>query len=248
VDRDGPVATVVLDRPDRLNAQTPHTWAALREAGRTLPGDVRVVVVRGEGRAFSAGLDKAAFAPGGIPGVVSLPEIAAMPEHEGDATIRAFQEAFSWLHRPDLISVAAVHGHAIGAGFQLALACDLRVLADDAMFTMAESTYGLVPDLGGTAPLVAAVGYARALEICLTARRVGAAEALTLGLATLVVPRAELTAAVADLVAALLTPARDAVTETKALLLGASGRTRDDQEAAERAAQLRRLRDLARLA
>jgi enoyl-CoA hydratase/carnithine racemase len=248
VDRDGPVATVVLDRPDRLNAQTPHTWAALREAGRTLPADVRVVVVRGEGRAFSAGLDRAAFAPGGLPGALSLPEIAALPEHEGDATIQAFQQAFSWLRRPDLISVAAVHGHAIGAGFQLALACDLRVLADDAMFTMAESTYGLVPDLGGTAPLVAAVGYARALEICLTARRVGAAEALTLGLATLVVPRAELSAAVADLVAALLTPARDAVTETKALLLGATGRTRDEQEAAERAAQLRRLRDLARLA
>jgi enoyl-CoA hydratase/carnithine racemase len=248
VDRDGPVATVVLDRPDRMNAQTPHTWAALREAGRTLPADIRVVVVRGEGRAFSAGLDKAAFAPGGIPGVMSLPEIAALPEAEADATIGSYQEAFSWLRRPDLISVAAVHGHAVGAGFQLALACDLRVLADDAMFTMAESTYGLVPDLGGTAPLVAAVGYSRALEICLTARRVGAAEALTLGLATLVVPRAELSAAVADLVAALLAPARDAAAEIKALLLGADGRTRDEQEAAERAAQLRRLRDLVRLA
>jgi enoyl-CoA hydratase/carnithine racemase len=248
VDRDGPVATVVLDRPDRLNAQTPHTWAALREAGRTLPADVRVVVVRGEGRAFSAGLDKAAFAPGGIPGTPSLPEIAALPEPEADATIHDFQQAFSWLRRPELITVAAVQGHAVGAGFQLALACDLRVLADDATFTMAESTYGLVPDLGGTAPLVAAVGYSRALEICLTARRVGAAEALALGLATLVVPRAELSAAVADLVAALLTPARDAVTETKALLLGAPGRTRDEQEAAERAAQLRRLRDLAGLA
>ena len=245
MDRDGPLATVVLDRPDRLNAQTPHTWAALREAGRTLPADVRVVVVRGEGRAFSAGLDKAAFAPGGIPGVLSLPEIAGLPEAEADATIHSFQQAFSWLRRPDLISVAAVHGHAIGAGFQLALACDLRVLADDAMFTMAESTYGLVPDLGGTAPLVAAVGYARALEICLTARRVGAAEALALGLATLVVPRAELSAAVADLVSALLTPA---AAETKALLLGASGRTRDEQETAERAAQLRRLRALAGLA
>jgi enoyl-CoA hydratase/carnithine racemase len=248
VDREGPVATVVLDRPDRLNAQTPHTWAALREAGRTLPAGVRVVVVRGEGRAFSAGLDRAAFAPGGIPGAPALPEIAAMPEHEGDATIRAYQEAFSWLRRPDIVSVAAVHGHAIGAGFQLALACDLRVLADDAQFTMAESTLGLVPDLGGTAPLVAAVGYARALEICLTARRVGAAEALALGLATLVVPRAELVGAVSDLVAALLAPAAAAVTEIKALLQAVPGRSRDEQEAAERAAQLRRLRDLAGLA
>ena len=92
---------------------------------------------------------------------------------------------------------------------------------------------------------MAAVGYPRALELCLTARRVEAAEAYRLGLATLVVPRADLDAAVADLVAALLTPPAEAVTETKALLLGAAGRTRDEQEAAERAAQLRRLRALA---
>jgi len=238
---------VVLDRPDRLNAQTPLTWAALREAGRSLPGDVRVVVIRGQGRSFSAGLDRAAFAPGGIPGAVGLSEIASMPGAEGDATIRGFQEAFGWLRRPDLVSVAAVQGHAVGAGFQLALACDLRVLSDDAQLSMAESRYGLVPDLGGTAPLVAAVGYSRALELCLTARQVGAAEARELGLATLVVPRDELSGAVADLVAALLVPARDAVVEIKALLLGAAGRSRDEQEAAERAAQLRRLRDLAGL-
>jgi enoyl-CoA hydratase/carnithine racemase len=237
--------TVVLDRPDRLNAQTPFTWAALRAAGRSLPADVRIVVVRGAGRAFSAGLDRAAFGPGGIPGAPGLPELAAMPPAEADATIRGFQEAFSWLRRPDLVSVAAVQGHAIGAGFQLALACDLRVLADDATFTMAESRYGLVPDLGGTHPLVAAVGYARALEICLTARQVDAVEALALGLATIVVPRASLDAAVADLVAALLSPARETVAEIKALLLGAPGRDRDEQEAAERAAQLRRLRALA---
>ena len=244
VERDGPVVTVVLDRPDRLNAQTPYTWAALREVGRSLPAEVRVVVVRGEGRAFSAGLDRAAFEPGGIPGAPGLAEIAAMPQPEGDATIRGFQEAFSWLRRADVLSVAAVQGHAIGAGFQLALACDLRVLADDATFTMAESRYGLVPDLGGTSPLVAAVGYPRALEICLTARQVGAAEALALGLATVVVPGEQLSAAVADLVAALLAPPRDVVAENKALLLGAVGRGRDEQEAAERAAQLRRLRAL----
>jgi enoyl-CoA hydratase/carnithine racemase len=237
--------TVVLDRPDRLNAQTPYTWTALREAGRSLPAEVRVVVVRGEGRAFSAGLDRAAFAPGGIPGAPGLAELAAMPPAEGDAVIRGFQEAFGWLRRPEIVSVAAVQGHAIGAGFQLALACDLRVLADDASFTMAESRYGLVPDLGGTAPLVAAVGYPRALEICLTARRVDAAEALAIGLATIVVPRASLDAAVADLVAALLAPAPETAAETKALLLGAAERTRQEQEAAERSAQLRRLRALA---
>ena len=244
VERDGPVVTVFLDRPDRLNAQTPYTWAALREAGRSLPDDVRVVVVRGAGRSFSAGLDRAAFTPGGIPGVPALPELAAMSREQGDATLRTYQEAFNWLRRPDIISVAAVQGHAIGAGFQLALACDLRVLADDAQLSMAESTYGLVPDLAGTAPLVAAVGYSRALELCVTARRVGATEARELGLATVVVPREELDGAVADLVAAVLTPLPNAVTEIKALLLGAADRSREEQEAAERAAQLRRFADL----
>jgi enoyl-CoA hydratase/carnithine racemase len=109
---------------------------------------------------------------------------------------------------------------------------------------MAETTLGLVPDLGGTAPLVDAVGYSRALEICVTGRRVGAEEALRLGLATLVVPAGELTAATGDLVAALLAAPADAVVETKALLLGALGRGRGEQEAAERAAQIRRLRAL----
>ena len=245
MERAGPVATVVLDRPDRLNAQTPHTWVALREAGRSLPADVRVVVVRGEGRAFSAGLDRAAFGPGGIPGTPGLSEIVELPAAEADRALRGWQEGFAWLRRPDLVSVAAVQGHAIGAGFQLALACDLRVLADDAQLTVAEPGLGLVPDLGGTAPLVQAVGYSRALEICITGRRVGAEEAYRLGLATVVVARAELPAATADLVAALLGAPRGAVEETKALLLGVPGRSRDEQEAAERAAQLRRLRDLA---
>jgi enoyl-CoA hydratase/carnithine racemase len=243
----GPVATVTLDRPDRLNAQTPHTWRSLREAGRTLTGDVRVVVVRGTGRAFSAGLDRAAFSPGGIPGSVGLAELATMPAEDADGVIDGYQDGFRWLRRPDLISVAAVQGHAIGAGCQLALACDLRVLAADAQLALPEPTLGLVPDLGGTMPLVDAVGYSRALEICLTGRRIGAEEALRLGLATVVVGPGELDGATDDLVAALLATGREPSTETKVLLQAAAERlrSRDEQEAAERAAQLRRLREIA---
>ena len=70
------------------------------------------------------------------------------------------------------MTIAAVQGHAIGAGFQLALACDFRVLAEDVQFCMAETGLGLVPDLGGTLPLVRLVGYSRAAEICVTSRRV----------------------------------------------------------------------------
>ncbi len=109
---------------------------------------------------------------------------------------------------------------------------------------MRETSLGLVPDLTGTQPLVHLVGYARALEICATGRFVHAEEAERTGLANLVVPAEQLDAAVADLAAALLAAPRDAVVETKALLQGAVGRGLDEQRAAERAAQGRRLRDL----
>jgi enoyl-CoA hydratase/carnithine racemase len=237
-DRDGPVATVTLSRPDVLNAQTPATWDALRAIGRDLPGDIRVVIVRGEGRAFSAGLDLKSSP-------ASLAQLASSPPDEAAARIGAYQEGFTWLHRPDIVSIAAVRGHAIGAGFQLALACDLRVLAEDALLSMAEVTLGLVPDLSGTKRLVALVGYARALEICLTARRIDAAEAMRLGLATVVVPGDDLDRTTDDLAAAILAGNRDAVIEIKALLSGAAERSAADQLRAEREAQVRRIRDLA---
>ncbi|ADI11272.1 enoyl-CoA hydratase/isomerase [Streptomyces bingchenggensis BCW-1] len=244
---DDAIATVTLTNPDKRNAQSPATWRALAEAGQALPGSVRVVVLRAEGKSFSAGLDRQAFTPEGFDGEPSFPELARRSDPELDAVIAGYQEAFTWWRRHDLISVAAVQGHAIGAGFQLALACDLRVCADDVQFAMRETSLGLVPDLTGTHPLVSLVGYARALEICLTGRFVHAEEAERTGLANLVVPAAELDAAVRDLTAALLAAPRDAVIETKALLRGAGERTYEEQRAAERAAQARRLRDLAGL-
>ena len=237
LERSGPLAVVTLCRPDVLNAQTPQMWHTLRRISQELPGDVRVVVLRGEGRAFSAGLDRSVMG--------HLGELARLPDATADAEIAGYQGAFSWLRRPDLVTVAAVHGHAVGAGFQLALACDFRVCAEDAQFSMAEVKLGLVPDLCGTKRLVELVGYSRALEICLTGRRVAAAEAERIGLANLVVPSNDLEATVDDLVAAVLAADRSAVIEIKALLAGASARSFPDQQAAERAAQLRRIRSLA---
>ncbi|HEX6871460.1 MAG TPA: enoyl-CoA hydratase/isomerase family protein [Micromonosporaceae bacterium] len=244
LDRDGPVATVTLCRPHVLNAQTPALWAELRTIAGELSGEVRVVVVRGEGRAFSAGLDLAAVRGETTPGGYSFAELARLPEPDALAAVASFQEAFAWLRRPDLVSIAAVQGHAIGAGFQLALACDLRILAADAQLTMAEVALGLVPDLGGTKRLVELVGYARAMDICLTGRRVGAAEADRLGLATSVVAPDDLDRTVADLTAQILSAHRDAIVEIKALLTQAADRTFADQERAEREAQVRRIRDL----
>ncbi|OIJ66143.1 enoyl-CoA hydratase/isomerase family protein [Streptomyces mangrovisoli] len=244
---DDALATVTLTNPAKRNAQSPAMWRALAEAGRLLPGTVRVVVLRGEGQSFSAGLDRRMFTPEGIPGEPTFTELAGRDDAGLDASIAGYQEGFTWWRRSDLVTVAAVQGHAIGAGFQLALACDLRVVADDVQFAMRETSLGIVPDLTGTHPLVGLVGYARALEICVTGRFVGAEEAVGIGLANLAVPGDQLDGAAHDLAAALLAAPRDAVIETKALLRGASGRSYDDQRAAERAAQARRLRDLAGL-
>lgn len=242
---DDALATVTLTNPAKRNAQSPALWRTLAEAGRLVPGSVRVVVLRGEGKSFSAGLDRQMFTPEGIEGEQSFIDLARSGDAELDAAIAEFQEGFTWWRRNDIVSIAAVQGHAIGAGFQLALACDLRVVADDVQFAMRETSLGLVPDLTGTHPLVSLVGYARALEICATGRFVTAEEAVNTGLANIAVPLDQLDGAVQDLAAALLAAPRDAVIETKTLLRGAQDRTYDEQRAAERASQARRLRDLA---
>lgn len=240
-EQDGPVVTVTLCRPDVLNAQTPAMWTELGDISRKLPGDVRVVIVRGEGRAFSAGLDLSVARGDGDS---SLARLAQLSASDCADQIAVFQTAFTWLRSPSIVTIAAVQGHAIGAGFQLALNCDMRVLADDARFSMAEVALGLVPDLGGTKRLTELVGPSRALEICVTGRRISADEADRIGLATAVVPRAELDGAVADLSAAVLAGDAGAVAEIKALLHGASRRSYEEQDRAEREAQTRRLSEL----
>jgi enoyl-CoA hydratase/carnithine racemase len=202
------------------------------------------VVVRGAGDCFSAGIDTRLLGPDGLEGEDSVRELMGASDQQVVDTIDEYQQGFTWLSDPRIVSVAAVHGYAIGAGFQLALACDLRVVADDVRFCMKEPALGLVPDLTGTKPLVELVGFSRALEICATARYVGADEARQLGIATAVVPRDDLDAATTDLVEAVLAHDAGAVRETKALLKGAGGRDLDEQRLAERTAQLRRFRDL----
>jgi enoyl-CoA hydratase/carnithine racemase len=213
---------------------TPSMWHGLAEVGAAIPEHVRVVVVRGAGPSFCAGIDLRLFTAEGVPGEDNRIDPASA---DFDAVIAGYQAGYMWLRDPRFVSVAAVQAHAIGAGFQLALACDLRVLADDAKLCMREPALGLVPDLTATKPLVDIVGLPRAVEICLTTRMVGASEAVQLRLAELVVPRAELDGAVADLVAALLATDAAAARATKALLQQAPGHTLEQQAAAERKAQ-----------
>lgn len=242
---DGSTATVTLNQPDIRNAQNPLTWAWLLRSVNDLPGTVRVLQLRGEGTSFSAGLDRRLLTPEGVHGATRPLEIASMSPEQASVEIAGYQQAFSALARPGLISIAAVQGHAVGAGFQLALACDLRVAAPDAQFTMAEVSLGLVPDLGGTKRLIELVGYSRAAEICLTGRRVGAEEALRIGLVNQLAPADQLAGAVQAWTERILALPRSAVTEIKALLLAAADRGQDEQERAEREAQHRQLRLLA---
>lgn len=219
-------------------------WTELTRVRHELPGTVRVVVLRAEGRAFSAGLDRSLLSAEPAGGIMRLPTLS---REDATARIAQWQQAFDWTSRPDLVSVAAVQGHAIGSGFQLALGADIRILAEDALCCMAEPKLGIVPDLGGTKRLVDLVGYSRAAEICLTGRRVDASESLRIGLASNVVALDGLDAAVEQTVTALLAVDRNAAAETKALLRAASTRTQDEQQAAEREAQYRRLRTIAGL-
>ena len=245
VTREGAVQTLTLCRPDRRNAQVPSLWTALAEVADSLEPEVRVVVINAEGPSFSAGLDRDVLTPGGAEGEISMLDKAAEGVEAMARTIEPFQRGFAAWAEADAIVVAAVQGHAIGAGFQLARAADLRVVAQDVQLAMRETSLGLVPDLAGTAPLVALVGYSKALEICATGRFVGADEAVACGLASIAVPGDELVPTTTDLVSALLAAPDAALRELKALLRKASRDTWQTQLRNEREAQARLLHDLA---
>lgn len=243
---DGPRADVVLERADRRNAMTPTMWLALAKVPGLLPAGVRVVVVRGEGQTFCAGLDLRLATPEGVPGEGSLADaVEGMDTAAIGDQIGIWQQGVLWLRDPRWITIAAVQGAAVGGGFQLALSADLRIAAADARFCMKENALGLIPDLTGTRAMVDLVGYARALEICASSRWVEAAEAAALGIVQAVVPVEDLPAAVDAQVATLLATAARAGVALKELLLGAPGRDVAAQALAERTAQAPLLRAMA---
>jgi enoyl-CoA hydratase/carnithine racemase len=182
VERSGQVARVILNRPEKRNAQTVAMWTALREAGQSLEEDreVRVVLVSGRGPAFSAGIDLGLL-------------LAQATDPTGQVpAVELVQQSFTWLRQSRLITIAAVQGAALGAGMQLALACDLRILAEDAVLGLPEVNFGILPDLGGCAWLPELVGSAKAKELIFLAERIDARAALQLGLANQVVPNDDL--------------------------------------------------------
>ena len=163
---------IVLNRPDKLNAMDPEVFESLGAAADAAAGlDPRVVVVRGEGRSFSAGIDTSSFG-----------SVAGSPE-EGIARAQAGFRKIAALPMP---TIAAVQGHALGAGLQLALACDLRVCTKTSSLGLLEHRYGIVPDLGGTQRLPLLVGSGHAKKLIWLAERIDGVEAHRIGLAEVI--------------------------------------------------------------
>lgn len=184
---DGFVATITLDRPDRLNAYTGRDIVQLRSVLRDVAGDggVRAVVVTGAGRAFCAGGDLRAMAEATAPGATNDP----LPP------MRELVEVVELLHGMPKVTIAAVNGACAGAGLALASACDVRIVADGAVFTTAFARVGQSGDYGGIWFLQRIVGPGRAAELLLLAERFDAATAERFGFANAVVDDALASAA-----------------------------------------------------
>jgi enoyl-CoA hydratase/carnithine racemase len=194
LERDGHVGRLVLTRPEKLNSFTAEMWDEMRTLGRELladPGDLRALVVIGEGRAFSSGIDTSVFTGGG--GLVVDDPGARDDDPVVDAIMRT-QEAYTWLERVPFATIAAVRGYALGAGLQLALACDIRIFARGTSVGLLELKYGIIPDLGGTQRLPRIVGAGKAKEMIFTAGRIDADESHRIGLCEQLVADEELEA------------------------------------------------------
>jgi enoyl-CoA hydratase/carnithine racemase len=204
----GPVRHVVLNRPEKRNALNAELIGALREAFAEAAADrdVLCVVVRGAGPMFSSGIDLGALAG-----------LAADPTGLSELR-RPILETWSLLEEMPKPTIAQVHGACIGAAMELALACDLRTMAADALMGLPETRVGLVPDVGGCSRLPSVVGLGRAKELVMTAKLVDGTEAERIGLVNRVAPADELDAATDGLVSALLACAPVAVAHAKRVL------------------------------
>ncbi len=210
--RDGAVATVSLNRPERRNALSDALLTELASAFTELRDDagVRVVVVTGAGPVFSAGADA------GLRSGMSAEERRQVFANRKSQFRRLFERANSLLEGLEQPTIAMVNGHAVGGGWGLALACDFRIAAAEAQFWIPEVDLGVPLGVGSTARFVRLVGPARAKEIILECRRYSAAEALALGLVTRVVPGAALASTVGEYAALLAAKPFRPLAEAKA--------------------------------
>jgi enoyl-CoA hydratase/carnithine racemase len=209
----GPVRHVVLNRPEKRNAMNQALLSELADALREAGDDpsVHCVVLRGEGRVFSAGVD--------------LGELASFAGDPG--VLRPFRNVFldcaNLCEQMPKPVVCQIHHTCVGGALEVALGCDLRIAAQGSQLGLPEVRFGIIPDVGGSSRLPAVVGLGRAKELIMTARMIDAAEAHRIGLVNRVVPAEELEAATQALVDELLANSHVAVGRAK-LVMDASAR------------------------
>ena len=228
-ERRGAIGVISLDRPEKRNALDLPMFAALGDAAEQAAADreARAVVVRAEGPSFCAGIDLGALAG-----------LAAQAAERFPDFVSVAQRPYRVLAMQAKPVVAAVQGHAVGAGFQLALAADLRVAAEGSVFGLLEARFGLIPDLGGMWHLAREIGAARTKELAWTTRTLDAAAAERLGLVHRVVSAAELEATAMSLAAEVGSHSPASARLAKELVRNGAGRSLEEELAAEAAAQL----------
>src|SRR5437764_2972350 len=212
---DGSIATITLNRPTAFNSINLAIAQKLEELAATIEGDdaIRVVVLEGEGRAFSAGGDLQTIGAAAEANTVT-PVVGELLKH-----YHAFIEI---IRRMPKISLSSVHGSAAGAGMGLAFVTDLCIAAEDAKFTPAYAKIGVSPDGGSTVGIVNTVGSRRALQIFLAEDSFSAQQACAWGLVAKVVPAAELKAATREFAQRLAQNSAAAIGATKALIYQAA--------------------------
>jgi enoyl-CoA hydratase/carnithine racemase len=191
----GPIFEIILNRPEKRNAIDPAMYEQLDAAvSAALKADgIRAVLLRGEGKSFSAGIDATAFF-----------RLADQYGEDWQQRMRAithdFQSVLTRLERLERPVIALLHGHCLGLALELALACDLRLAAAGTLLGLPETRLGMIPDVGGTTRLTRLVGPARAKELIFTGRQIEAQQAAAWGIVNEVVPAGDLLARGEDLV------------------------------------------------
>jgi enoyl-CoA hydratase/carnithine racemase len=231
--RDGSIHRLILDRPARRNALTPEVARALAQEIDQIEetGEARVILLSGAGGHFCAGLDLR-----WLDALGETPSVADLQHGLSD-----FQAAVIAIVRSPVPVLAVVQGTAAGFGFDLALACDMRLAGASASFTSAFARMGLVPDGGSTFTLPRLVGVGRALRVLMTDQAIDARSALSIGLVEEVFEDAQLEAGVARVVGALTAAAPSSVRAIKRLSRAQEVGALEQALSSEGAAQLQAL-------
>ena len=203
LEKQGHVGILTVNRPEALNALNSQVLADLGAAVDAVEADqeIYVVILTGAGRSFVAGAD--------------IGEMSTLTKAEGEAFGKLGNDVFRRLEKLPIPTIAAVNGFALGGGCELSMACDIRLASEKAKFGQPEVGLGITPGFGGTQRLPRIVGVSKAMELILTAKVIGAAEAKSIGLVSEVYPPEELMPKAMEMAEAICANAQIAVCESK---------------------------------